>query len=49
LNLDEFITFETSVGNNNLSIEQLKSLNKLYKSGILSKDDFEKAKKKILN
>ena len=49
LNLDEFITFEISVGNNNLLIEQLKSLNKLYKSGILSKDEFKKAKKKILN
>ena len=49
LDEDEFITFEISVGNNNLLIEQLKSLNEFYKSGILSKDEFKKAKKKILN
>ena len=34
--------------NNNLS-EQLKDLNELYKSGALTKEEFEKAKKKILN
>ena len=28
---------------------QLKSLNELYKSGVLTKEEFEKAKKKILN
>ena len=27
----------------------LKKLNDLYKSGVLTKDEFEKAKKKILN
>ena len=30
-------------------INQLEQLNKLYKSGVLSKEEFEKAKKKILN
>ena len=30
-------------------VEQLKQLNSLYKSGILTKEEFEKAKKKILN
>ena len=30
-------------------IKQLKSLNELYKSGVLSKDEFDKAKSKLLN
>ena len=30
-------------------IKQLKELNNLYKSGVLTKEEFEKAKKKILN
>ena len=30
-------------------INQIQELNNLYKSGVLSKDEFEKAKKKILN
>ena len=29
--------------------EQLKALNELYKSGVLTKEEFEKAKKKLLN
>jgi len=29
--------------------EQLKKLNDLYKSGALTKEEFEKAKKRILN
>ena len=29
--------------------EQFNSLNDLYKSGVLTKEEFEKAKKKILN
>ena len=48
LDLDKFITFKKPEDNNFL-IEQLKSLNNLYKSGVLTKDDFEKAKQKILN
>ena len=31
------------------TVEQLKKLNDLYKSGVLTKYEFEKAKKKILN
>jgi len=30
-------------------VDQLEQLNELYKSGVLSKEEFEKAKKKILN
>ena len=30
-------------------LDQIKKLNDLYKSGVLTKDEFEKAKKKILN
>ena len=42
----------TSVSIKNLSsdiLDQINKLNDLYKSGILTKDEFEKAKKKILN
>ena len=35
-------------GSNNLT-EQLKILNELYKSGALTKEEFEKAKDKLLN
>ena len=31
------------------SISQLRKLNELYKAGILTKEEFEKAKKKILD
>ena len=34
---------------NDNTISQLKKLNELYKEGILNKEEFEKAKKKILN
>ena len=30
-------------------IKQLEQLNNLYKSGVITKEEFEKAKKKILN
>ena len=33
----------------NKIVDQLESLNDLYKSGVLTKEEFEKAKKKILN
>ena len=33
----------------NKIVDQLESLNELYKSGVLTKEEFEKAKKKILN
>ena len=41
----------SSINNNESSniVEQLKKLNELYKSGVLTKEEFEKAKKKILN
>jgi hypothetical protein len=35
-------------GDSNLT-EQLKTLNELYKSGALTKEEFTKAKKKLLN
>jgi|TARA_B100001964_G_scaffold136294_1_gene150389 hypothetical protein len=41
---------KTVYKNNNLNfINQLEKLNELYKSGALTKEEFEKAKKKILN
>jgi len=40
---------EISNSNNDDFINQLKQLNDLYKSGVLTKEEFEKAKKKILN
>jgi len=43
----------SSSSNSNLSnnelVEQIKSLKKLFDDGVLSKEEFEKAKKKILN
>jgi len=39
----------SSSSSENDFIEQLKQLNDLYKSGILTKEEFEKAKKKLLN
>ena len=39
-------SYKTS--NNNIS-QQLKDLNEMYKSGILTKEEFEKAKKKTLD
>ncbi len=54
LNLDKYIleneiinTKET--GESSAFIEDLKSLNELYKSGVITKEEFEKAKKQILN
>ena len=41
-------TKSTNSSNNDL-IEQLEQLNSLFKSGVLTKKEFEKAKKKILN
>mgnify|MGYP000553971346 CR=1 FL=1 len=40
---------KTNTSNSENIVEQLNSLNKLYKSGVLTKEEFEKAKKKILN
>ena len=38
----------SNLDNQNI-VEQLNSLNNLYKSGVLTKEEFEKAKKRILN
>ena len=47
INLDDIST-NTRVNNNEI-LNNLKSLNELYNSGSLTKEEFEKAKKKILN
>ena len=51
LDLDQYYSAESKSDNqlSNEIIDQIKKLNDLYKSGILTKDEFEKAKKKILN
>ena len=51
LNLGELVSSGASLSSNQSedTVEQLKKLNDLYKSGVLTKDEFEKAKKKILN
>jgi len=48
LNLDSYINENISTDSSNLS-EQLKKLNDLYKSGALTKEEFKKAKSKILD
>ena len=40
---------QTSILTNKDLTEQLKTLNELYKSGALTKEEFTKAKKKLLN
>ena len=42
-------SISTSTENSSNIVENLKKLNDLYKSGVLTKEEFEKAKKKILN
>ena len=51
LDLDQYYLTESKSDNqlSNEIIDQIKKLNDLYKSGILTKEEFEKAKKKILN
>ena len=51
LDLAEFVSSAASLSNDQSddTVDQLKKLNDLYKSGVLTKDEFEKAKKKILN
>lgn len=39
----------TNLSNNNDTIDKLNKLNDLYKSGVLTEEEFKKAKKKILN
>ena len=50
LNLDKYYMEVTkNTKNSNKLTEQLNSLNELYKSGVLTKEEFTKAKKKLLN
>ena len=54
LNLDKYILEididkTKATGNNKTLIEDLKNLNELYRSGAITKEEFEKAKEKILN
>jgi len=44
-----FIETEVEAKSDDPIVDQLKKLNELYKSGALTKEEFEKAKKKILN
>ena len=53
LDLEKYNPIDIYKKNNNKEKQdiagQLKKLNDLYKSGVLSKEEFEKAKKRILN
>ena len=49
LNLDQYIDNSLAIKSDNLITDQLKKLNDLFKSGVLTREEFEKAKKKILN
>ena len=44
-----FVAKAQSTENTSDIVSQLEQLNKLYKSGALTKDEFDKAKMKILN
>lgn len=49
LDLDKYIDNNELIKTSNSITDQLKKLNDLYKSGVLTKEEFIKAKKKILN
>ena len=49
LNLDKYIKENDIEDTKNNIVEDLKKLNELYKSGAITKEEFKKAKKKILN
>jgi len=49
LDISNFITGVSKTNIDEDSISQLRKLNELYKAGILTKEEFEKAKKKILD
>ncbi len=49
LDIDKYISGNKTINNDKEITKQLKQLGDLYKSGVLSKEEFEKAKKKILN
>ena len=44
-----FIETEIEAKSNDPVVDQLKQLNELYKSGALTKEEFTKAKNKLLN
>ena len=47
--IEKNVKTKTTNSSNNDLVEQLQQLNSLYKSGVLTKEEFEKAKKRILN
>jgi len=48
--LDEYENeIENTISNNDHLSEEIKKLNELLKSGVLTQEEFEKAKKKILD
>ena len=49
LQLDKYIFADSLELQSDELVDQIKKLNELYKSGVLSKEEFEKAKSKILN
>ena len=50
LQLDKYIfDNEVDLNSNKNIVNELNALNELYKSGVLTKEEFEKAKKKLLN
>ena len=51
LNLDKFNPGKSVIrdANSNEIIDQLQKLNDLYKNGVLTEEEFVKAKKKLLN
>ena len=49
LDLSEFVKKENNILEHKDLTKQLKALNELYKSGALTKEEFAKAKKKLLN
>ncbi len=49
LNLDKYIKENDVENKKNNVVENLKKLNELYKSGAITKEEFKKAKKKLLN
>ena len=47
--IEKNVKTKTTNSSNNDLVEQLEQLNSLYKSGVLTKEEFEKAKKRVLN
>ena len=52
--IDNSLNYKSSINNSSTSddiniVEQLEQLNSLFKSGVLTEEEFEKAKKKILD